>query len=166
MEIESSNLGYLLNYKRINICGCPASGKSTLSNKISSLIQIPVYDLDDLLYNENCRRKNIYDTSKSISEILKMESFIIDGTYLTSFEERMNELDLVVLIESRSITCFLRFIWRLIIAKRLKCGERLTWKTFVLIISFNFITRKKIIEISKKYRKKIIFYKNNSLKIM
>ena len=53
-----------------------------ISNKISSLIQIPVYDLDDLLYNENCRRKNIYDT-------LLQEYF----TVATEFEFYLNKID-------------------------------------------------------------------------
>lgn len=163
MNYTTTDFATLLPYKRINICGCPGAGKSTLADKISSATNIPVYDLDKLFYTDNCKRKSKADTSQSLSKILSKESFIIDGTYLTSFEERMNQIDLIVLVESKTLTCLKRFFWRMLTAKELKCGERLTRKTFNLILSFNSEARNKIVQVCKQHDKKFFLFKTTNL---
>ena len=71
MEINTKSL---LQYKRINIVGSPGSGKSTLSSRLSELLNIEMFDLDDYLYDNNCNRLNSNSTSQAINELLPMNT--------------------------------------------------------------------------------------------
>jgi adenylate kinase family enzyme len=38
---------------KITICGVPASGKTTLANKMGEILKIPVYHLDTISWKDN-----------------------------------------------------------------------------------------------------------------
>jgi len=44
----TQNYGIILICQKIVIVGCPSSGKTTIANKIGSLLNIPVYHLDKI----------------------------------------------------------------------------------------------------------------------
>jgi adenylate kinase family enzyme len=146
----------LSKYKRINVIGSPGAGKSTIALSISKKLCIPVFDLDCYLYHDKCVRKNKLETIASIDSILDRDSFIIDGTYTTSFEHRLNKVDLIVLVENPSYRCFYNFFKRLFFSKKLKCGERLTIKTFVLLLTFNLKQKDVLLNLVTKYQKPCI----------
>jgi adenylate kinase family enzyme len=156
------NCNPLREFKRINVCGSPGAGKSTLAKKISELTGCPYYDLDDYLYKDKCQRKSKEETRLAINELTSKKSFVIDGTYFTTFEERLNNLDAVILIDSLTILTVYNFFKRLLVNPNLKCGERITFKTFNLLFTFNFITRKKIIQAAKFKGVKIFIYKKTN----
>jgi len=141
--------GHISKFKRINICGCPGAGKSTLAKKIAASTGYSFYDLDDYLYNVGCKRKSIEESSKAVEALISNDSFIIDGTYFTSFAQRMKYVDLVILVESGTISSLFNFFKRLMVKKHLKCGERITLKTFKLLLTFNSTTRSKIIKVAR-----------------
>jgi adenylate kinase family enzyme len=153
MNFDTLNLS---KYKRINVIGSPGAGKSTIALIISKKLCIPVFDLDCYLYHDKCIRKNKIETIASIDSILDRDSFIIDGTYTTSFEHRLNKIDLIVLVENPSYKCFYNFFKRLIFSKKLKCGERLTIKTFFLLLTFNLKQKEVLLNLVNKYQKPYI----------
>jgi len=162
MEISIKSL---LQYKRINIVGSPGSGKSTLASRLSKLLNIEIFDLDDYLYNNNCNRLNSNSTSKAINELLSNESFIIDGTYTTTFQDRLNKLDLVILTNRNTINNIITFTIRYFTKKKLKCGERFTLKTSFLLFKFNAKVKPSIIKSSLEAGVKMAIYnrKNDEL---
>lgn len=131
----------LSEYRRINVIGSPGAGKSTRALKLSMKLGIPVFDLDNYLYHDKCIRKNEAETLNSIDIITRNECYIIDGTYTKSFEYRLSKIDLVVLVETSTHKCFYNFFKRLLFKPQLKCGERITLKTFILLITFNFLKK-------------------------
>jgi len=157
-EAYLNHFDFIKKYKRINVCGCPGAGKSTLSKKLSSLTGYTIYDLDDYLYNPNCKRKSIEETNETIEKILNHKCFIIDGTYFTSFEQRLANIDLVVLVETSTFSSLTNFFKRLFMQKTLKCGERITLKTFKLMLTFNASVKDKIIDTTKKNGVEIFAY--------
>lgn len=124
------------NFKRINVVGSPGAGKSTVAKSIAERTGFKLYDLDNYLYEEGCKRRNPIDTITQIDMILLNESFVIDGTYTTTFEHRLNKLDLVVLVDKPTFICIYHFMKRVLLNKKLKCGERITLKTLTLLFTF------------------------------
>ena len=124
------------NLKTINVCGSPGSGKSTLSIKLSKILNYKLIDLDDFLYNENCNRKSIEEDKFELGQVLTEQNIIIDGTYSSTLECRIDKVDLFIFTKRNILLSLYRFIKRLLTAKYLKCGERLTWKTLTLILNY------------------------------
>lgn len=131
----------------INICGSPASGKSTLAKNLADDLQWTLIDLDEYLYHENCKRKSVPEDILTLSKLLCQEDLIIDGTYTSSLSYRVNYIDLFILTSSNRWKCLLRFILRLVRNKELKCGERMTWKTLELILKFTAIENNNILTV-------------------
>lgn len=159
------NTKSLLQYKRINVVGSPGSGKSTLSSRLSELLNIEMFDLDDYLYDNNCDRLNSNSTSQAINELLSNEYFIIDGTYTTTFQDRLDKLDLVILTNRNTINNIITFTIRYFTKKYLKCGERFTLKTSILLFKFNAKVKPAIIKSSLEAGVKMAIYnrKNDEL---
>ena len=124
------------NLKTINVCGSPGSGKSTLSLKLSQILGYKLIDLDDFLYNENCNRKSKDEDILELKQVLTEQNILIDGTYSSTLEYRINKVDLFIFTKRNILLSLYRFTKRLLTAKNLKCGERLTWKTLTLILNY------------------------------
>lgn len=154
-----NNIDTLISYKRINIVGSPGSGKSTVANKLGKLLNLNVYDLDDYLYDKSCKRLNSDLSTKALDELLKKSSFIIDGTYTTTFRQRLKYLDLVILTDRDTLNNIVTFFIRLITKKTLKCGERLTFKTSLLLLKFNARIKPSLISTTIDQRVKLAIYK-------
>lgn len=124
------------NLKTINVCGSPGSGKSTLSIKLSQLLNLRLIDLDDLLYNENCNRKSKDQDILELRKILTEENIVIDGTYSSTLKYRIDKVDLFIFTKRNVLRSLYRFIKRLFTANKIKCGERLTLKTLTLMLNY------------------------------
>lgn len=124
------------NFKTINVCGSPGSGKTTLSIKLSQLLNFRLIDLDDFLYNENCIRKSKDQDIMELRKILNEENIVIDGTYSSTLKYRIGKVDLFIFNKRNVLRSLYRFIRRLFTANKIKCGERLTLKTLTLIINY------------------------------
>ena len=151
-------LSILGDNPKINIIGSPGSGKSTLAKIIYQQLDVPIYDLDIMFYDESCNLKNNDERINSLSNISQCNSLIIDGTYSSSFESRLCLVDTVVLVESSTARCLYNFFKRLLYTKNLKCGERFTSKTFMLILQFNCRIKNILIQTTLKYNKQVYIY--------
>jgi adenylate kinase family enzyme len=149
-------------HNRINIVGSPGSGKSTLASKIGELTNVNVYDLDDYLYDEFCNRLNPVLSSKIVGEILSRNEFILDGTYTSTFNQRLKYVDLIILINSKTINNIFAFLIKIFTKKNLKCGERLTYKTLMLLLKFNSQIKSKIINATLASHIKLAIYNRNN----
>ena len=67
-------LSILGNKPKINIIGSPGSGKSTLAKIISQQLDVPIYDLDVMFYDESCNLKNNDERINSLSNISQCNS--------------------------------------------------------------------------------------------
>lgn len=124
------------NYRRINVCGSPGAGKSTVALALARACEVPYFDLDDLLYDSSCRAKSMEERCASQNAVLQLPAFVLDGTYRSLFVGRLHALDCVVLVDTPTVVCAWRFARRLFTASHLKCGERLTAKTATLVTTF------------------------------
>ncbi|MDO6762069.1 shikimate kinase [Agarivorans sp. 1_MG-2023] len=86
--------------KKIAVFGKPGSGKSTLSKALASAVDIPLYQLDSLVFKANGERvaREIYDQTHQ--GILSREQWIIDGFGpLACFNQRLAAADTLIYID-------------------------------------------------------------------
>ncbi len=85
--------------KKVIIIGCPGSGKSTLARALHKKTAIPLFHLDMLYWNADKTTvpKEIF--LERLFEVLKKESWIIDGNYASTMEMRMEQCDTVFFLD-------------------------------------------------------------------
>ena len=91
--------------KKIIVIGCPGSGKSTLSRKLHNITEIPLYHLDMMFWNEDKTTVEKSVFLKRLSEVLIKDSWIIDGNFSSTMEQRMNECDTVIFLDYPTDVC-------------------------------------------------------------
>lgn len=86
-------------YKKINIVGPCASGKSYLSSKLGNLLDIPVYHMDKIYWLPNWEGLSLGELREKVIDISKKDKWIIDGTYSKVLEERVKDSDLLIFLD-------------------------------------------------------------------
>ena len=86
---------------KIHIVGIYGSGKSTLAKKLSVLLNIKTYDLDEIKYK---RKYNIIrpvrERLKIVKEISNKKSWITEGAWTSYAKELYKKADLVILLQT------------------------------------------------------------------
>ena len=85
--------------KKIIVIGCPGSGKSTFSAALNLKTGIPLYHLDMIYWNpdKTTVEKSVF--LERLENILKKESWIIDGNYASTMEQRLAVCDTVIFLD-------------------------------------------------------------------
>ncbi len=99
--------------KRIHIVGIYGSGKSTLAEKLSKMLKIKSYDLDEIKY------KRKYDITRPVEERLKivknisnLKSWITEGAWTSYAIPLYKKADLVILLKIPEATLYKRVLFR------------------------------------------------------
>jgi len=116
----------LLNSKKISIFGYPATGKTTLANKLGSLLNIEVYSLDKIRFkkNEVFIKSKVKDFEENYNKIFKNKSWIVEGNALDYIDNRLKESDILIFLRSNKYISVLKYIIRNIKINILKLEER------------------------------------------
>ena len=110
----SSLFCYHLYVKRILIFGRSGSGKSTLASKLGQKLGFPVFHLDRYYWSSGWIARPKEDMTADIEKILSSnDTWIIDGNFKRSaLETRIQQSDLIILLDFRFATCLRQAIWR------------------------------------------------------
>ena len=68
--------------EKIIVVGCGGAGKSTFSRELSNKLDIPVYHLDKLFWNEGWIETPKAEFNKKIEKVINKDKWIIDGKYI------------------------------------------------------------------------------------
>lgn len=86
-------------YNRVAVIGGPGSGKTTLSDKLSKLWNIPVTHIDGIHHLPNWQIRDKNERDAMILDIVKNEKWIIDGNYKATLQKRLEAADLVIWLD-------------------------------------------------------------------
>lgn len=99
-------------FRRAIVIGCPGAGKSTFSRKLRDITGLPLHYLDMLWHRSdrtNCTREEF---DAKLAEILKTDSFIIDGNYYRTLPVRLKRADTVFFLNYPLALCLESVIGR------------------------------------------------------
>lgn len=152
---------------RIHICGIYGSGKSTLAKKLSKMLKITHYELDDLKYKVKYSQiRPVPQRLRLLNKICKHKNWITDSAWTTYAEEAFKKADILIMISHSSIKSSYRVLKRYFTRKE-KCEEDSLFKQLKIIKNiFKYHLTKGAMskhthhELIKKYGKKIFIIKN------
>ncbi len=93
-------------YKKICIIGGSGSGKTTLSKNLGKLLDIPVYNIDGIHYLKDWKPRDKEERDSIILDKINATKWIMDGTYSSTLDARMNAVDLVIFLDYSSLARF------------------------------------------------------------
>ncbi|MFV0399371.1 MAG: topology modulation protein [Oscillospiraceae bacterium] len=97
MNIES--------YRRIVILGPAGSGKSWLAKKLAASTGYPIYHLDMEFWKPGWVETPKEEWIARQEELVRRESWIIEGTYASTLEIRYSAADLIILLDLNPLRC-------------------------------------------------------------
>lgn len=90
---------------KIIVIGSPGAGKSTFSQKLQNITNLPLYHLDMLYHKADGTHIPKEEFQKKLTKILEKEKWIIDGNYQRTLEMRIKECDTVFLLDFPTEIC-------------------------------------------------------------
>lgn len=91
--------------KKIIVIGCPGSGKTTFAEKLRDKMDIPLFYLDAIWHKPDRTHISREEFDVRLDEILKLDSWIIDGNYSRTVELRIKACDTVFLFDLPTEIC-------------------------------------------------------------
>lgn len=155
------------NVNKISIIGGPGTGKSTLANNLGKELKIPVYHLDGIHHLENWKTRDKEERDKIILGIVNESKWVIDGTYKSTLEKRVQKSDMIIFLNYSTMARLKGILSRYFKYRGQErteipgCKERMKWEFIKLTISWYKTKGNTINEILERNKdKKIIIFKN------
>ena len=98
--------------RKILIIGSGGAGKSSLARELSERLDIEVVHLDKLYWRSGWIETPRDEWKAAISELVKGDSWIMDGNYGGTIEMRVNAADTIVLFDLPRTLCVYRAVKR------------------------------------------------------
>ena len=155
------------NVKKISIIGGPGTGKSTLANNIGQELNLPVYHLDAIHHLENWQVRDKDERDRIILEKIKESKWVMDGTYKSTLENKIENSDMVIFLKYSTIARLKGIFSRYLKNKGKErsdipgCKERMNWNFIKITINWYKSKGNTINDVlNKNDDKKIIIFKN------
>lgn len=153
--------------ERICIIGGSGTGKTTLANNLGKELKLPVYNIDELNYSKNWEERDKKQRDEIIIERVKQPKWVIDGTYRSTLQQRLEKADCVIYLDYSSLAQ-LRGVLKRFIQYHGKerreipgCKEKIDWKFLCFVINWRKNKREEILEkIDKVDSEKVHIFHN------
>lgn len=143
------------------------SGKSTFATKLGKVTGIEVTHMDRVYHKEDWSHITREELIGQIDKVLKKDSWIIDGNYQHTIDQRLQAADTIIFFDIPLIICTYRAIKRAFIRnpevkdKMEGLKDKVSWELIKLILLYNKNDTLKKLNILKK-EKQVFIVKNNS----
>jgi len=93
---------------RIIIIGNGGTGKSTLGDKLSKILNIEVFHLDRMTFLPGWERVPEDEFRKTLDEVMQKENWIIEGwSYHTTLKHRLKEANVIIYLKFPIYVCYI-----------------------------------------------------------
>lgn len=154
-------------YKKIAIVGAPGTGKTTLADKLSEILNIEATHIDGLHHLENWQIRDKSERDKMLLDVVKKDEWIIDGTYASTLKERFEKSDIIIWLDFSTFDEVKGIMERFIKNKGKEkpeipgCKEKMDWEFFSYVLNYNKEKRNRIVEKLEGIDKnKVLIFKN------
>ena len=155
------------NASKISIIGGSGNGKTTLSNNLGKILNLPVYHIDGIHHLEDWKIRDKKERDEIILEKVNTDKWIIDGTYHSTLKQRLEKADVVIYLDYSSFAQVKGVLGRYIKEHGKErpeipgCKERMSFDFFLWVLHWRKNKRKEIIDaISSIDKNKILIFKN------
>ena len=130
-------------YNRIAIVGGPGTGKTTLSNELSKILDIEAIHIDGIHHLPNWQERDRSERVQIILDCIKKDKWIIDGTYRDTLKQRFERADLIIFLDYSSLAHAKGILQRYAKGKNKEkpeipgCKERMTFQFFTYSLKYN-----------------------------
>ncbi|MET3698922.1 AAA family ATPase [Bacillus oleivorans] len=150
--------------KRIHIIGSVGSGKTTLARQLSKSLQIPFYELDNIVWTRSKQgdirnRPDVRD--QKLAAIVQGNEWIIEGVHHTWVQDSFKKADLIIFLDTSFSKRKYRIIKRFILQKLKmeKSNYKPSIKIFIKMFEWNrhfeHISKHEILHILEVYQEKL-----------
>lgn len=150
---------------KIAIIGAPGSGKSTLALRLSKLLSLPVYHLDNYMFDSSGNKVEKASFLSQKEKMINNDKWIIEGCSISTLSMRFSKADLIIYLDFTPWVCLYRIIKRFIfMPKKLKgtgCLQGVNMRLFIYILFFRKRKRPTILNEIKLSNKKFFIINNN-----
>ncbi len=163
--MEALTLRGVSNVQRIMVIGCCGCGKTTLSKKLASKLNLPLVHLDVLNWRDNWQPVSQGEFDRLLLGEVKKDKWVIDGNYHRTIPIRLKYCDTVIYMDYPRVVCLLGAIKRILKGYGKSrsdmggnCPERLDMEFLRFIWNFNKNNRKNYLEMLEEAagKKKVI----------
>lgn len=158
--------------EKIIVVGCGGAGKSTFSRELSNKLDIPVYHLDKLFWNEGWIETPKAEFNKKIEKVINKDKWIIDGNYIRTIDIRAKKADTIIFINMPTYICLYRIFKRRFMYRRKSrpdmaegCPEGIDIEFFKWVLSYNKKIRPEILKKLSLYKEKDIIILNGKKEV-
>ena len=121
--------------KKILVIGPGGSGKSTLARRLGAILNIEVIHLDSLYWSPGWSEMPKDKWRAIVQELLKRDSWIIDGNYGGTLDLRLAACDRVIFLDVPRLICLGRVLKRRVLYRKERrpdmapgCPEKVNWE--------------------------------------
>lgn len=113
MNLIAADADWLRNAKRILVIGSPGSGKSTLSQRLAAMLDLPYIPMDrEFFWLPGWEMRTRDEARQLIAEAVTAERWLIDGTGANSLDLRLPHAELVIWLKLPRALCLWRVVRR------------------------------------------------------
>lgn len=98
--------------KRIIIIGSAGAGKSTLTRRLSHILNVPIIHLDRYYWQPNWVATPNEEWDQRVIQFTYEDSWIMDGNYSRTLDLRLERADTVIFLDLPRLLCLYRIIKR------------------------------------------------------
>ena len=139
--------------QKILVIGSGGAGKSTVAKSLGRLLKIEVIHLDALYWKPGWVEISPAEWNSILEELMKRDSWIMDGNYSNTLDRRLEACDTVVFLDIPRSICLWRVLKRWILYRGKKrpdmaegCSERFSLEFLQWVWGYKNRSRPKVIK--------------------